>query len=82
MVLDLRNAGSHSAIVCWAHGDQAGIAFDQAFDVRRLAACPPEVAARKWAKPDYLRNENVRTSPWASQWGRLSLSDLGRKLRG
>jgi hypothetical protein len=80
VILDLGNAGKLAAKVCWAHGDQAGLAFADEFDVRRLAACKPEVAASRWSKPEYLRDESVETSPWASQWGRLTLKDLGRRL--
>jgi len=82
VVLDLGNAGAHEARVCWSHGDQAGIEFSEPFDVRRLAACRPEVAERKWAKPEYLRDESVQTSPWASQWARLTVKDLSRNLCG
>jgi hypothetical protein len=82
VVLDLGEAGTHSAQVCWSHGDQAGIAFAETFDIRLLAACRPEVAERRWAKPDYLRDENVESSPWASQWARLTVKDLSRNLCG
>lgn len=82
VVLDLGNADVHAANVCWSHGDQAGLAFATPFDVRRLAACRPQVAERKWAKPEYLRDESVETSPWASQWGRLTIKDLSRNLSG
>lgn len=82
VVLDLGSAGTVAATVCWATGDQAGIAFAEPFDVRRLAACKPEVAERKWAKPEYLRDESIETSPWASEWGRLTLKDLSRNLSG
>lgn len=82
VVLDLGNAGTMDARVCWTHGDQAGLAFAAEFDVRRLAACKPEVAGSRWAKPEYLRDESVDTSPWASQWGRLTLKELSRTLAG
>jgi hypothetical protein len=82
VVLDLGEAGTHPARVCWSHGDQAGIAFAETFDIRLLAVCRPEVAERKWAKPDYLRDDNVESSPWASQWARLTVKDLSRNLSG
>lgn len=82
VALDLGNAGVHPATVCWSHGDQAGIAFADRFDVRLLAACRPEVAERKWAKPEYLRDESIETSPWASQWDRLTITSLSRNLCG
>jgi hypothetical protein len=82
VVLDLGEAGTHPAQVCWSHGDQAGIAFADTFDIRLLAACRPEVAERKWAQPEYLRDASVETSPWASQWARLTVKDLSRNLSG
>ena len=82
VVLDLGNAGTADARVCWTHGDQAGLAFAQEFDIRRLASCKPAVAEGKWTKPDYLRDESADSSPWASQWGRLTLKELSRTLAG
>ncbi|MDQ3246768.1 MAG: PilZ domain-containing protein [Pseudomonadota bacterium] len=82
VVLDLGNAGTTDARVCWTRGDQAGLSFAQEFDVRRLASCKPEVASSNWSKPEYLRDENVDTSPWASQWSRLTLKELSRTLAG
>ena len=80
VVLDLGNAGTLDARVCWSRGDQCGLAFDDEFDIRKLAVCKPEVAPRKWAKPEYLRDESTDTSPWASEWGRLSVKELRRTL--
>lgn len=82
VILHLGNAGAMDARVCWTHGDQAGLAFAAEFDVRRLASCKPEVAGSKWSKPEYLRDDNVDTSPWASQWSRLTLKELSRTLAG
>lgn len=82
LLLDLGNAGQVPASVRWACGDQAGLAFAENFDVSLLAQCKPELAPRRWAKPDYLRDESSETSPWASQWGRLTLKDLSRSLSG
>lgn len=82
VVLDLGNAGTAAATVCWTAGDQAGLAFAEPFDLLRLAGCRPAVAERKWAKPEYLRDESIETSPWASEWGRLSLKDLSQNLGG
>jgi hypothetical protein len=82
VVLDLGNAGAVAALVSWSCGDQTGLAFVEEFDVRRLAACKPVIAERKWAKPDYLRDESTESSPWASEWGRLTLKELSRTLAG
>ena len=80
VVLDLGNAGALPATVRWLRGDQMGIAFHESFDVQKLAKVKPEVAARNWLKPEYLEDESAATSPWASQWGRLTVQDLKRTL--
>lgn len=79
--LDLGEAGALFASVSWARGDQAGLQFDGRFDLMRLASVRPQVAPGRWTKPDYLRDESTDTSPWASQWGRLSLPELHRTLK-
>lgn len=80
--LDLGNAGTIPATVCWSRGDQAGLSFGVEFDVRSLARSRPEVASSNWSTPDYLRDNSVETSPWASEWGRLTLKELSRSLTG
>jgi hypothetical protein len=82
VLLDLGNAGVVPAMVQWSHGDHCGLAFHTAFDVRLLASVRPSVTPREWAKPDYLKDESHATSPWASQWGRLTLKDLTETLCG
>lgn len=79
--LDLGAAGSFFALVSWAHGDQCGLAFREPFDIARLAAAKPQLAPGRWSKPDYLRDESLESSPWASEWGRLSLDELHKTLR-
>ncbi|QIK77828.1 PilZ domain-containing protein [Sphingomonas piscis] len=80
VLLDLGNAGALPATVRWAHGDQAGLAFHRPFDVTKLAKVQPQVAGRGWVKPEYLQDEDVTTSPWASQWGRLTVGELKKTL--
>jgi hypothetical protein len=80
LLLDLDEAGSHFATVSWIRGDQAGLAFRSPFDVATLAKSRPQLAPSRWSKPTYLRDENRDSSPWASEWGRLSLSDLHKTL--
>ncbi len=82
VILDLGDSGSMAARVCWSRGDQAGLSFAEPFDVRNLSKSRPEVAAATWARPDYLRDQSIETSPWASEWGRLTVKELSRSLSG
>lgn len=79
--LDLGEAGALFASVSWARGDQAGLAFKSRFDLLQLARAKPQLAPGRWTKPDYLRDESSETSPWAAQWGRLSLPELHQTLK-
>lgn len=80
VALDLGDAGTVRAIVCWSQGGHSGLKFRKPFDVRRLGLLRPTVAPRNWLKPDYLENDDSNTSPWASQWGRLTVNELKRTL--
>jgi hypothetical protein len=83
VLLDLGNAGAVAATVRWSCGDQAGLAFHEPFNIRQLAKVQPQVAARGWVKPDFLNEqEEAGSSPWASQWGRLSVAELKTRLLG
>jgi hypothetical protein len=82
LLLDLGEAGSLFATVTWARGDQAGLEFRTPFDLTQLSRSKPEVAPTRWAQPTYLREESGDSSPWASQWGRLNLSELESQLQG
>jgi len=79
--LDLDQADALFAVVSWAHGDQFGLAFRQPFNLARLATVKPQVAPSRWVKPDYLRDESSDSSPWAAEWGRLTLDELNKTLR-
>ena len=79
--LDLGEAGALFATVSWARGDQVGLKFKSRFDLMRLAKSKPQVAPGQWTKPEYLRDESTETSPWASEWGRLTLPELRNTLR-
>ncbi|MFC7537814.1 PilZ domain-containing protein [Sphingomonas sp. GCM10030256] len=81
LLLDLGEAGTPFAIVHWSHGDQAGLRFKDGFDVSALVRTRPQVASALWAQPEY-RQESAVGSPWADEWGRLSLSDLKAELEG
>lgn len=80
LFMELGEAGSVFARVSWSRGDQTGLEFQTQFDIARLAAAKPKLAPGRWAKPEYLRDESPDSSPWASQWGRLSLSELHKTL--
>jgi hypothetical protein len=77
VILDLGDAGTVRAVVRWSIGDQAGLAFDRAFDMRKLGQCRPSVTSDTWVKPDYLRDDGD-TSPWAARWNRLTVAELRR----
>lgn len=80
--LDLGDAGRLGASVSWSRGNQAGLAFDEPFDVRSLARTTPEVAARQGYRPPFGEAGQCDQTPWAPQWGRLSVDELGRNLAG
>jgi hypothetical protein len=80
LLLELGEAGSHFALVSWTRGDQAGLAFRSPFDLALLAKARPQLAPGRWAKPAYLGDESTESSPWASEWGRLSLAELHKTL--
>ena len=81
LLLDLGEGGQVFATVQWARGDQTGLRFHDRFDVQRLAKVKPEVAPARWVKPEYLRDSSTETSPWASEWGRLTVEELNRTLK-
>ena len=76
ILLDLGEAGSIFSTVAWTHGDQSGLRFHAPFNLALLARSKPEVAPARWAKPDYLRDDSTESSPWASRWNRLTVSEL------
>ena len=80
LMLDFGDAGSLFATVGWSRGDQLGLVFKAPFDVSRLAQTKPEVAPQRWARPDYLRDEANDSSPWAAQWGRLTIEEVQQTL--
>ena len=82
LMLDFGDAGSLFATVGWCRGDQVGLVFKAPFDISSLAQAKPEVAPQRWARPDYLRDETNESSPWASQWGRLTIEEVQQTLSG
>lgn len=82
LMLDFGDAGSLFATVRWSRGDQLGLVFKTPFDISTLALANPEVAPQRWAKPEYLRDEQSDSSPWAAQWGRLTIEEVQQTLSG
>ena len=80
-LLDLGEAGTIFGTVAWTFGDQAGLRFDQPFDLSLLAKARPEVAAAERNVPTYLNLEQDG-DPWDEHWNRLSPSELKEELEG
>lgn len=78
--LELEKTGRTAATVCWSRGNQAGLAFEEPFDVLRLSQARPDVAEQQGARPDFDGEGKSDQSPWAPQWGRLSVEELGNRL--
>jgi hypothetical protein len=81
-LLDLGEAGSVFGTVSWSVGDQAGLSFHTPFDMTMLAKAKPELAPARWETPDYLKPGRGGSSPWADEWGRMSLGELRDELDG
>ncbi|MEO6582066.1 MAG: PilZ domain-containing protein [Sphingomicrobium sp.] len=82
LLLDLGEELTMFSKVAWAVGDQAGLTFDQLFDLAQLARAKPEVAPTGWKPPAYLRDETTTGSAYDDKWGRLSLNELQNSLEG
>lgn len=80
--LDLGEAGRIAATVAWSRCDQSGLSFHQPFDVHRLAKAAPDVATKHGYQPPFGELGQSDQSPWAPQWGRLSVDELGKELGG
>ena len=80
--LELGDAGRLAANVSWSRGNQAGLAFHVPFDVRSLSKLKPDVAARHGYRPAFGDDGQSDQSPWAPQWGRVSVDELGKSLGG
>ena len=81
-LLDLGEAGTIFATVTWRVGDQAGLKFQAPFDLAQLSRAKPQVAPSKWNTPAYLKSEPAADTPWAQEWGRMSLGELRDELEG
>ena len=81
--LDLNDAGRIAARISWSRSDQAGLSFDQPFDVSSLSKATPILAAKTGAKSHFAPyGRDCDQSPWAPKWNRLSMAELGAELGG
>ena len=81
-LLELGDAGSVFATVSWVVGDQVGLKFQSPFDLGLLARARPEVAPAQWKRPNHLSSAGASDSPWAEEWGRMSIGELREELEG
>jgi hypothetical protein len=83
VMLDLREAGQFFATVVWAAGDQAGLKFQEPFDLGCLAKAKPLVAPNSWSAPTFLKGDaGGENSPWNENWSRSSLAEMRDDLEG
>ena len=83
VMLDLKEAGQFFATVAWAAGDQAGLRFQEAFDIACLAKAKPQIMPASWDAPTFLkRDADGEDSPWNENWSRSSLADMRDDLEG
>lgn len=80
--LDLGEAGRLAASVSWSRGNQSGLSFHEPFDVHSLSKATPDIAEQNGRRPSFGGGGQSDQSPWAPQWGRLSVDELGKNLGG
>ena len=81
--LDLNEAGRIAAQVSWASGNQIGLLFAAPFDVTCLSKSKPILASKTKRKAQFAPyGRGCDQSPWAPEWERLSIDELGAKLGG
>ncbi|MEQ7873052.1 PilZ domain-containing protein [Sphingomonas sp. ASV193] len=81
VMLDLGNTVTVAAHVSWVRGPQAGLSFEERFDLSRLAEARPEVAGSDWQVPGFLGQPGDAT-PWDKGWDRATLEELRADLEG
>jgi hypothetical protein len=81
-ILELGEDGFIPATIAWMVGDQVGLAFRTKFDLSQLSKSRPAVVPRSWVRPDYLKEASGEDSPWAQNWGRMSMGELRQQLEG
>ena len=81
--LNLAEAGTLTGEVRWSKAGQVGILFDEKFDLRLLAnAKPTGSAADYMLKPEYLKTDGAKDSPWAAMWDKFRPDDLMERRDG
>lgn len=79
--LELENIGRIEATVSWSRGSQTGLSFAEPFDVLSLSKAAPNVASKAGTETNFAPyGQGCDQSPWAPQWDRVSVQDLGSKL--
>ena len=78
--LYLDAAGRIGATVSWSRGNQTGLSFHEPFDVCSLSKTTPDVAPTQGSRPNFAGDGHSDQSPWAPQWKRLSVDELGSSL--
>jgi hypothetical protein len=78
--LNIADAGTVVGEVRWSRGGQLGLSFEQRFDLRLLAQTRPGASPDRPGvmKPDYLKSDGHKNSPWFAAWDRLTPEDLER----
>jgi hypothetical protein len=81
--LDLKEAGRIAARVSWSRGDQTGLLFAEPFNVSRLSQTTPVLATKTNSKSHFAPyGRGCDQSPWAPEWNRLTVDELGAELGG
>ncbi len=79
--LELDNIGRIEATVSWSRGSQTGLSFAEPFDVVSLSKAAPNVASKADTQSHFAPyGQGCDQSPWAPQWKRVSVQDLGATL--
>jgi hypothetical protein len=79
--LDLGEAGSVFATVAWTAGDQSGLAFQERFDLARLAHARPSVAGEGEQLIRFGSSSRAEPQPQPQpkdSWPRTVMKELGR----
>jgi hypothetical protein len=81
--LDLSEAGRIAARVSWSRGNQTGLLFNEAFDITTLSKATPILASKTPTKSHFAPyGRGCDQAPWAPEWSRLSIDELGAELGG
>jgi hypothetical protein len=81
-LLDLGEAGSVFATVVWTSGDQAGLRFNQPFDLTQLPKARTQAGPASWEPPAYLRTKTERERQAEERWQQSPLSEINKDLDG